>query len=167
MRPFERGQLKDGDVIADCLDCVGHPEAIPGLTRVDANTSLSALAVYLLDSANRQLPRRRRNIEAAAALSEIAGPSYTLPAEALEDVRRRAAPELAFLERDYGVRLEEPRVTPTPPPALSAAEIDSLALLLVRSVQSLHEAARTPVSPDRASRLVPVLRGASRRANRT
>lgn len=130
VRPFDRAQLANGDVVDDVLGAIGIPEAAGELTRVRVNESLSSLGIHLLDrvQAMSGLPSVPRDV--ARVFEALGGPRYVLPADTLERVRQETAPMLAWLADTWGVALPEPTDTPTAPPALSEAELDSLAQVL-------------------------------------
>ncbi|ORE96335.1 hypothetical protein ATO13_05715 [Stappia sp. 22II-S9-Z10] len=162
VRPFERAAFAGGDVVTDALTVLGFADAVAGLTRVEANTGLSALAVHLIDAALTDRERRAGLSQATmGAYGGIGGPAYVLPAEALERVRTLSAPHLAFLAQQCGIHLTEPAAIPTPPPALSSEELTSLGRVLLSAVQDQHRAATARPTPGlvaRARRLAKSLR---------
>lgn len=151
VRPFDRAHLVRGDVVDDILAVLGIAEAAPGLTRRQANEGLSVLGVHLLERAQRRAPGGRMRQQMMRPFGEIGGPRYVLPRAALEDVRRRGEPELAFLREAFGITLAEPDLEPTAPPGLSEAELDSLARVLGEAAQYMDASART-----RAARILGV-----------
>ena len=143
VRPFDRGALKNGDVIDDALDVLGHGDLAPKLTRVKTNEALSVLGINLMDRAlgigGEKLPTA-----VGRAFDAIGGPKYVLPQSALDIAREAGKPELAFLEQEFGVVLPEPKVTPTAPPQLSEAELDSLATVILQSAQYAFDLTKSP-----------------------
>lgn len=127
VRPFDRAQLANGDVIDDVLSVLGCPAAAPELARASVNEGLSVLGIHLLDRANALMPDRRMSYDLQRPYNFIGGPRYVLPEEALRKVRRRAAPELAFLKDEYGIDLPQSDAPASPPLALSDEELASLA----------------------------------------
>lgn len=142
VRPFARPLLTGGDVVDDMLALMGRPALASRLRRVSMNEPLSALGIALLDRAHRlgRLPR-----EATRIFERIEGPRYVLPEEALCQVRRRAAPELAFLEERFGIVLPEPEEAPTPPPGLDEATLGSIAAVLRKAALHAHGLDRSPI----------------------
>ena len=127
VRPFERGQLAGGDVVDDVLSVLGLPEAGAGLQRYSANEGLSVLGIAMLERAIARMPNRKMPYDQQRAFNHIKGPRYVLPAEALEDVRRRSAPHVAFLRESYGISFKPSSEVSSAPLALTDAELDSLA----------------------------------------
>lgn len=130
VRPFDRAAMAGGDVIDDVLTVLGCAQAAPRLTRNAANEGLSVLGIHLLERAIARMPDRKMPYDQQRAFNFIKGPRYVLPEESLAKVRRRAAPHVAFLKDEYGITFEETPQRPSPPPALSEAELDSLAEVL-------------------------------------
>ncbi|WMS40990.1 hypothetical protein RDV64_12920 [Acuticoccus sp. MNP-M23] len=143
VRPFDRGLLKNGDVIDDALDVLGVGAVAPKLVRVKTNEALSVMGIYLMDRAlaigGEKLPTA-----VGRAFDAIGGPKYVLPEASLEIARKAGAPELAFLEREFGVVLPEPTVTPTDPPHLSEDELESLAGVILQSAQYAFDLTKSP-----------------------
>lgn len=143
VRPFDRGILKNGDVIDDVLDVLGVGEVAPKLKRVQTNEALSVLGINLMDRAlgisGEKLPTA-----VGRAFDAIGGPKYVLPQASLDIARAAGVPELAFLEREFGITLPEPAVTPTAPPQLSDAELDSLAGVILQSAEYAFELTKSP-----------------------
>jgi hypothetical protein len=76
------------------------------------NESMSAEAVMLLSTLNELRPRLvdglpspDRTLHDTGLFSRIQGSPFTLPDVVLERTRRHAEPEIAWLERDFGLRL--------------------------------------------------------------
>jgi len=147
IRPFHRAALVRGDVVDDALTVLGIPEVAADLSRVQANEALSVVGLHLLERAQAHQEGRLSG-PMMRLFGEIAGPRYVLPPEALEDVRRRAEPEMQFLEDAFGIVLPEPDLVPTPPPPLEETELDSLARVLADAARYMDESSRT-----RAARL--------------
>jgi len=136
VRPFASALFTNGDVLDDLLAVMGRPELGGRLTRVRLNDPLSVLGIHLLDRAHRIgfMPR-----DATRIFEGIGGPRYVLPAEALEKVRLRAEPELAFLRTRFGIELPEPRESPTAPPGLDEETLVSIAAVLRKAALYGHD----------------------------
>ncbi|UOM33923.1 hypothetical protein [Acuticoccus sp. I52.16.1] len=127
VRPFDRAQMAGGDVIDDVLEVLGCGTAAPELERRSVNEGLSVLGIHMLERAIARMPGGKMPYDQQRAFNFVRGPRYVLPAAALDKVRKRAAPHVAFLREEYGIELPPSEEMPSAPLALSEAEIASLA----------------------------------------
>ncbi|RAH98961.1 hypothetical protein DLJ53_25365 [Acuticoccus sediminis] len=127
VRPFDRAQLANGDVIDDALSVLGCASAGPALQRQAVNEGLSVLGIHMLDRAMARMPDRKMPYDQQRAFNFIKGPRYVLPEAALDRVRKRSAPHVAFLREEFGIELPPSTERPSAPLALSEAELASLA----------------------------------------
>ncbi len=143
VRPFDRGLLKNGDVIDDALDVLGIGEVAPQLTRVQTNEALSVLGIHLMDRAL-AISGEKLPTAVGRAFDAVGGPKYVLPQASLDIAREAGEPELAFLKREFGIDLPEPKVTPTEPPSVSEPELESLASVILQSAQYAFDLTKSP-----------------------
>ncbi|MBJ3775121.1 hypothetical protein [Acuticoccus mangrovi] len=144
VRPFDRAQMANGDVIDDILDTMGLLDLASRLKKVRSNEGLSVMGIHLLDRAlNMYAPGRMLPLDSLRPFDAVGGPKYVLPEEALEKVREQSAPELAFLKEKYGIVLPEPRDVPSPPPNLDEETMNSLADVLFRMAQYTFDVDRS------------------------
>lgn len=127
VRPFERAQLVGGDVVDDVLSVLGCAQAGPSLQRHAVNEGLSVLGIAMLERAIARMPGGKMPYDQQRAFNQIKGPRYVLAQHALDDVRQRSAPHVAFLQEQYGIRFAPSNEVPSAPLGLSDAELDSLA----------------------------------------
>lgn len=131
VRPFDRADMVDGDVVSDFLEVVGLGHLRKQLEPMNRNPGLSVLGVQVLDAVARRLEDEPLQIRHIPLLRFLEGPRYVLPPASIEKVRREMADEIEELRTEWGVTLREPELPPYTPPPLSEAEANSLADALV------------------------------------
>lgn len=103
VRPLDRAQLRDGDVVTDFLDLIGYTGPVDR-TAVYENLSLSQGAVLLLSAINGLPPPLRDKALRGNWIKDIPGPAFRLPAPALKEVAEASRRHLDYLETEWGIR---------------------------------------------------------------
>lgn len=103
VRPLEREQLADGDVVSDFMRLIGYAGPVDR-SAVYENTSLSHGAVLLL-SAIHDLPAPMRERAGRLAwVKDIPGPSFRLPEATLAQIAEASRRHLDYLASEWGIR---------------------------------------------------------------
>ncbi|MEM0905894.1 MAG: hypothetical protein AAGJ94_00930 [Pseudomonadota bacterium] len=130
IRPFDREQLLNGDVVDDVLEQVDRLTVAGALERYRENEGLSVLGVHLLDALNRRSPTGKLPVGWIQRINGIGGPRYRPPLEALLSIEERTRKDLEFLRAEFGLSLPAPPLVEAPKLALCPEEVQSLADLL-------------------------------------
>lgn len=141
VRPFERARLANGDVIADLCDLLGIERIARSAGAADSNERISMPAAMIVDQLTGRLPQREI-VKLKPILSEIAGPRFQLPPETARKVRARAAKDLAYLKREFGLELTDPGdvgATFDPGNVFTEEALASIADVLMRLVTGAEE----------------------------
>lgn len=115
LRPFDRQQLRGGDVVRDLLQVCGMPDDVcDGLETVRKNESLSHEAMQIADVLARTHPsRNERQWNKARArkvhqrLQEIGGMRFALPPDLAARVEAVGAAEVARLRDRFGLTFSD------------------------------------------------------------
>lgn len=130
LHAFHPSTLKDGDVVTDFFNWVGAGEVALSQADQKANESLSYPALLLADAlmehASKYSPRRVPK----KFLQAIEGPPYNPPASVVDKVAELAEPQLAYLSKEWGIDLPEPRRKPPSKEMCTAETFTSLAKVL-------------------------------------
>ena len=136
VRPFDYDALREGDVRTDFCNVVGLDPALIEESATFRNESVSAEAALLLNALAETIPKlegNRRNRDRAKdlrGLAAIAGTPFALPDEVADKVRADAAQDLAYLEKTFGITLEEPEMPAETGPYWSEETLLDLARLI-------------------------------------
>jgi len=109
VRPFEREQLKGSDSLVDfCSVTSLENRWQPPEVKEEKNTSLSMEAVWIADSINKLFPREKNgywNPDRAfeIKLNDIPGARFSLEPETLARLETEIAPDLAYLQDEFGI----------------------------------------------------------------
>lgn len=110
LRAFDVARMPERSPVADICHAIGVPEAFDAIEPHAANPGLSAAATLIADALNGALRRERLPAGPREYLFELGGGKFTLPAEALRALKPQIDRELAWLEREFGFTLAEPRL---------------------------------------------------------
>lgn len=92
----------------DILQAIGYRGPLDQIARVKVNESLSMAGVALADAHNR-LAKAGQFVHADRSYYfKVGGPKFSLPPRSIEAIRKKAAVEVAWLQKHFGVLLEEP-----------------------------------------------------------
>ncbi|MSU89655.1 hypothetical protein GE300_08495 [Rhodobacteraceae bacterium 2CG4] len=140
VRPFEPHKMPQGSPIADFCAAIGAPEAFAELEIAQANEGISAAAVLIADRLYRHYPVYSDGRGPRDYLNGITGPKFTVPPEVIRSLKPQIDRELAFLEREFGLVLDEPPLrehVDDRNAIFSDAVLESLALALHRQAQEI------------------------------
>ncbi|MEM1267081.1 MAG: hypothetical protein AAGI50_13805 [Pseudomonadota bacterium] len=114
VRPFDPSGWPKQCPVADFLTAIGRPELHDGLAVQRRNDRLSAAAAEIAEAALAAGHKVQRNEVFKSFLTQIDGPAFALPAERLQGVREAMDADLAYLDREFGVRPPPPVDGPVP-----------------------------------------------------
>lgn len=129
VRAFPGDPPERRDVVEDFLRAVGAWSETDEIEVIPANPSLSGAGLLIADALNGLAPRGDDSRALQKYLGRIGGPKYLPDANLVARVLRQTAPDLAYLERDWGITFPDP-VSAETEELFDRAAIESIAALL-------------------------------------
>jgi hypothetical protein len=112
---YEEAQKSAGGIVAEFCRRVGIPDGIAvqfASQEPVANTSLSSLAVQMIESLNRHRPlimdgkrNPKRHEQEQTWLARVEGAKFDFPADMKMVLRRRCRPDVEWLNKTFGTHL--------------------------------------------------------------
>ncbi len=132
VRKFERGALFRDNPYYDICEVVGRRDICDLIEPVYRNEGTSYAAILLADALNAFAPAFSDERAAADYLTQIAGPKFTLPPEAVQSVKGSVTKQLDYLKSEYGIEFSPfvPKPAAEMKDVFSAEVLTSLAQIL-------------------------------------
>lgn len=139
VRQFDPAELVQGNIVADVLWAIGMADARVQGEVPHLNAALSLEGVLVADALNGLRPslqrdRKRRNVY-RRPLGKVAGGKFALPVAVQEEVMARSAPDMAWLQAEFGLVIVPRPVPPPGVPLITPEVAEALAREILRSVE--------------------------------